>query len=341
MSPTKAIDAPSILINLATVPNAFPSPKMDTVKTTLVKPNHSFTKETSWTYSQTRIIDEGFFDKTKVERGIKTYTEPEYSLKPQLNLDRFASNYKSCLSTNLPKILKRDATEDLSTFTPVAKKPLRSKSDSRLLDDSLLDTPLSDCSDMDQLPLPAGFGEVELEAIRILGSFSQPRDSNGLSTLEGTSTINSPRTTPVECTLPQQQQLVQLQLKSDSPIMAPRLMYDTSNQSSPISSRASSPKPLDRRTARRSQTGTAMNQHSEPVSPASSGMEESRSDEEGRSPGIFRCEHPSCGKTFGRLYNLKSHTRTHTDDRPFKCETPEDPHWDQTFRVCGMWEEVL
>ncbi|KAF9918702.1 hypothetical protein BX616_006589 [Lobosporangium transversale] len=35
----------------------------------------------------------------------------------------------------------------------------------------------------------------------------------------------------------------------------------------------------------------------------------------------FPCTFPGCEKVFARLYNLKSHSRTHTDERPFVCSS--------------------
>ncbi|KAL1921264.1 uncharacterized protein VTP21DRAFT_10980 [Calcarisporiella thermophila] len=41
-----------------------------------------------------------------------------------------------------------------------------------------------------------------------------------------------------------------------------------------------------------------------------------------RVPGEYICEHPGCQKVFTRSYNLRSHMRTHTSERPYACTFP-------------------
>ncbi|KAI9288398.1 hypothetical protein BC943DRAFT_254738, partial [Umbelopsis sp. AD052] len=36
----------------------------------------------------------------------------------------------------------------------------------------------------------------------------------------------------------------------------------------------------------------------------------------------YKCDFPNCTATFTRPYNLKSHKRTHTNERPYACPHP-------------------
>jgi uncharacterized Zn-finger protein len=46
----------------------------------------------------------------------------------------------------------------------------------------------------------------------------------------------------------------------------------------------------------------------------------------------FKCEISGCGKAFATGYGLKSHTRVHTGEKPYKCPEKE---CDKAFKTSG------
>lgn len=86
---------------------------------------------------------------------------------------------------------------------------------------------------------------------------------------------------------------------------------------SPNMSRESSPGPRASQ-SRRSSTSSIPNRDyilelADPTRPPASGLEKRAQ----KHPATFQCT--LCPKKFTRAYNLRSHLRTHTDDRPFVC----------------------
>ena len=46
----------------------------------------------------------------------------------------------------------------------------------------------------------------------------------------------------------------------------------------------------------------------------------------------FKCEFDDCGKAFATGYGLKSHTRVHTGEKPYRCN---DEGCDKAFKTSG------
>ncbi|KAI8051898.1 uncharacterized protein B0P05DRAFT_562273 [Gilbertella persicaria] len=77
--------------------------------------------------------------------------------------------------------------------------------------------------------------------------------------------------------------------------------------------------PIDQRKAspRRNSLSSSMSSPSSCFSTLSSFTTEEKPT---KASSLFRCEYMGCTKTFTRTYNLKSHRRTHTNEKPFACK---------------------
>ncbi|KAK9694135.1 hypothetical protein K7432_013563, partial [Basidiobolus ranarum] len=165
---------PSILVNFASVSNHLNNVKATSLDMKDIKVEPEFTKETLFTYT----------DSSSPQNEIKTEENSNSEKSNFTPVKRISDQEVPPLSDWKYSTLEvKEKKRKLENITQNPSLPLRKSSMDKISFDSnrlengnfsrnirevsisskenpILDTPLSDCSDMDQLPLPAGFGEV-------------------------------------------------------------------------------------------------------------------------------------------------------------------------------------
>jgi len=114
-----------------------------------------------------------------------------------------------------------------------------------------------------------------------------------------------------------------MRAKSDSSIRGEgQIKSEPKDMLSPQPAGVGSRSPSPSGKGRRSSTSSVPNRDyildlADPSRPASNTAESSASKRTQKHPATFQCS--LCPKRFTRAYNLRSHLRTHTDERPFVC----------------------